>query len=300
MVYLQGGGACWNGDTCDVDGRATFDPQVDSTDDPARFRGILSLTNAENPVRDYTIVFVPYCTGDTFLGGRTVTYTSGPGSRNPGRTFQIHHVGALDVRSALEWAYANVRNPDIVFVTGSSAGAIPSPVYAAQAAKHYPKARVVQLGDAGGGYRSPAIPGLLEEAGVLEQLRRDRAYHDIESTAVTHPLLYVVSARESPRISFAQYNSAEDSTQISFLRLLRNDSVPLQRTLAENLAEIRRGVSEFREYTAPGHVHTILLRPQFYALAVDGVRVRDWVAALLDGAKVQDVGGSLLATVHSP
>jgi hypothetical protein len=56
------------------------------------------------------------------------------------------------------------------------------------------------------------------------------------------------------------------------------------------LADIRRANPQFRSYTAPGGAHTILLTPQFYALTVDGVRIRDWVAALLDGRVVRNVG----------
>ena len=41
-------------------------------------------------------------------------------------------------------------------------------------------------------------------------------------------------------------------------------------------------------------MHTILRRPEFYSLTVDGVAVRDWVADLLDGKRVSDVGQSLL------
>jgi hypothetical protein len=42
-------------------------------------------------------------------------------------------------------------------------------------------------------------------------------------------------------------------------------------------------------------MHTILLRPEFYTLTVDSVGFRDWLAGLLDGAEVKDVGESLLA-----
>jgi pectinacetylesterase len=294
MIYFQGGGACWNGENCDVEGRPTFKPSVDSTSDPARMGGILSLRNADNPVREYTIVFVPYCTGDTFLGSRTVTYTAGADSKRPHRTFEIHHVGAMNAASAMRWAYAHVSDPEIVFVTGSSAGAIPSPVYAAQAAQHWRKARVVQLGDAGGGYRAPQIPSLLSRSGVLATLRRDPMYRTLDSLTIAHPALYIVSAREAPRATFAQYNAAGDSVQIGFQTALGVKDAPLARTLSENLAEIRSAVPRFRAYTAPGFVHTILLRPQFYTLAVDGVRIRDWVAELLDGKAVGDVGESNL------
>jgi len=75
MIFFQGGGACWNNQNCDLQGRPTFHPQIDSTDDPNRLSGLFELSNPRNPVEDYSIVFVPYCTADVLLGARTVPYS---------------------------------------------------------------------------------------------------------------------------------------------------------------------------------------------------------------------------------
>jgi hypothetical protein len=190
--------------------------------------------------------------------------------------------------------YDHFDRLDIIFVTGGSAGAIPSPVFAAQIARHYPRARIVQLGDAGGGYRAPAIPGILARWGATEVLRRHAAYRSLDAAALTFESFYVVAARDAPGVRFAQYNNAEDKTQLFFLEQLGIRDASLPGLLALNLAEIRRTNPRFRSYTAPGTAHTILLTPQFYALTVDGVAVRDWVAALLDGRAVRNVGDSLL------
>ena len=294
MVYFEGGGACWNGETCDVRGRPSFDPQVDSTDHPSRWRGLFDFTRDDNPVKDYTIVVVTYCTGDTFLNDRARTYTSGPRSREPNRTFEIKHIGALDAQYVLDWTYAHVRHPGRVFVTGSSAGAIPSPLYAVQVAKRYPKANVVQLGDAAGGYRSAEVAPNLFRSGAAERLRRDRAYRGVDSASLNFEMLYIVSAREAPRASFAQYNNVEDSVQAGFLRALGEERVDLAPLLRANLSDIRRAVPRLRSYTAPGAMHTILQRPQFYTMTVDGTPFRDWLAAQLDGKRVDNVGESLL------
>jgi hypothetical protein len=191
--------------------------------------------------------------------------------------------------------YANVHGPSLVFVTGSSAGAIPSPLYASQVARHYPRARIVQLGDGAGGYRAPAIPGILALWGATGALKRDAAYRSVDSAGMTFEMLYIVAARTARRVAFAQYNTAEDNVQLSFLSALGVHDVPLAQLLAQNLADIRRANPALRTYTAPGQMHTILRRPEFYTLAVDGVAVRDWVAGLLDGKPIQNVGQSLLA-----
>ena len=292
-IYFQGGGGCWNDGTCGLNGQPTFDPVVDSTDAPGNFDGILNFTNPANPLKDHSIVFVPYCTADVFLGTRTVGYTTPPTGGSPERSLQIQHWGRADADSVMNWVFAHFRDPALVFVTGSSAGAIPSPFYASLVAQHYPRARVVQLGDAAGGYRSKAITGILAGWGATSALLTDKAYSGVDSATMTLETLYIVASRATPGVTLTQYNNVDDGVQKIFLGLL-GEMAPLQAALAANLADIRQVNPRFRSYTSPGDMHTVLLRPDFYTLTVDSVSFRDWVAALLDGNEVKDVGESLL------
>src|SRR5690606_13544143 len=109
FIYLQGGGACWNQGTC-VPSLLRFGPichygeniclydgpggtQPTSTyvtdrdpfpaDGGGRFPSELDLVtrvrafdrgDEENPFRDATFVFVPYCTGDLHTGDAVRTY----------------------------------------------------------------------------------------------------------------------------------------------------------------------------------------------------------------------------------
>ena len=293
-IFLNGGGACWNGMNCDLHARPTYHVQLDSTDIPGTQGGIFDLSNPRNPIRDYTIVFIPYCTGDVFLGGRTVSYTS-TDTTGAAHEIQVRHQGRANADQAVAWVEAHYPAPQLVFMAGSSAGAIASPFYASQLARHYLKARIVQLGDGAGGYRAPPIPGILALWGATTLLRSDSAYRGVDSASLTFETIYEASARTTPRVTFAQYNSAEDGVQLSFLALLGVHGVRLAGLLAANLADIRQVNPALRTYTSPGPMHTILRRPEFYSLTVDGVPVRDWVADLLDGKHVSDVGQSLLA-----
>ena len=292
-IYFQGGGACWNPATCGLSGQPTFDPAVDSTDAPANFGGILDLANPANPVRDHSIVFVPYCTADVFLGNRAVPYSDPPTGGASSRSLQIQHRGRAGADSVLNWVFARFREPALVFVTGSSAGSIPSPLYASRVAQHYPRARVVQLGDAAGGYRARAISGILAGWGATSALLADPSYRGVDSATLNFETLYIVAAEATPRVTFTQYNDVADAIQVVFLGLLGVQD-PLPTLLAQNLADIRRANPRFRAYTSPGDGHTILLRPEFYTMTVDGVTFRDWLASLLEGTEVQDIGESLL------
>ena len=42
LVYLQGGGGCWEKSHCDLKDQPTFDPTVDEKDDPATADGVLA------------------------------------------------------------------------------------------------------------------------------------------------------------------------------------------------------------------------------------------------------------------
>lgn len=306
MVYFQGGGACWDAATCDPRSKTRmYKPAVGEREQPYR-TGLLDLANPENPVRDFTKVFVPYCTGDVHLGARTVAFDVPATASDSAHLFVIHHSGIANAVAALDWVYAHVPSPQTIFVTGESAGSIPTPVYAAAVSKHYPRARVVQLGDGSGSYVSAT--GVTTSWRGLSAIRALNALPALDSATLTYPALYDLAARSSPRITFAEINSVDDSTQTFYLRAVDRSSPTVPVLLAQNFAAIKRSVPSFRAYIIPGVMHTIIPRTEFYSTSVDGVRLRDWVAALVDGAPVcpddgrhntpscvRDVGSSLLA-----
>lgn len=306
MIYFQGGGACWDATTCNVRGKPPyFKPAVGEREQPYR-TGLLDPANPENPVRGYSKVFVPYCTGDAHLGARTVAFDIPATATDSGRRFEIHHNGVANAMAALDWIYAHVPSPRTIFVTGESAGSVPTPVYAAVVSKHYPRARVVQLGDGSGAYVDAS--GITVSWLGLPALRALSVLPGLDSATLTYPALYRLAARSSSRISFAEINSAEDSTQSFFLRAVDPSSPTVPVLLAQNYAEIKRALPAFRSYTLPGVMHTIIPRREFYTASVDGVRLRDWVDALVNGAPacradeasvtltscVREVGSSLL------
>jgi hypothetical protein len=94
-----------------------------------------------------------------------------------------------------------------------------------------------------------------------------------------------------PRGFFAQYNDADDEIQVVFHPSACEYCCRIDE---ENLAEIRRSNEGFRSYTAPGVGHTILGSAEFYTMRVDDISLRDWLAALIAGSPVQDVGAALL------
>ena len=79
MIYFNGGGACWNGHMCDPANSSSdmnkgmiyrTQPTAEYGNHPGVHDGAFALDNEENPFKDWTQVFVTYCTGDVHLGER--------------------------------------------------------------------------------------------------------------------------------------------------------------------------------------------------------------------------------------
>lgn len=290
MIYFQGGGVCWDATTCDPAGRL-YKPVVGRNERPFD-GGMLSLTNADNPVHEYTKVFVPYCTGDFHLGARTVVYNAPATATDSARRFEIHHNGVANAQAALDWLFAHATAPEVVLVAGASSGSVPTPVYAVAVARHYPRARVIALGDGSGSFAEAS--GIGTVFGGLPFLRALDLLSGLDSATLTYPSLSAAAVKSSPRIAYAEINSADDTTQSFYLRTANRSTPSVSVLLGRNYTELKRALPRFRSYTWPGATHTILPRGLFYTVAVDGVRVRDWVDSLLKGTTVSDVGSSLL------
>jgi hypothetical protein len=275
IVFFQGGGGCWDEQTC-APGSSFFDDRVDEADDPdLGAAGILDLGNRENPFRDWTWVYIPSCGGDVYTGDNVQTYGS----------VRILHRGYVNAQAALRWAYRNVRSPKAVFVTGCSAGAVGSGFHVASVLEHYPRARVEQLGDS-----------LAFVYGRPLDLQTDYRAHDnfprsvpalrgMQPGQFTYQRFTTALARRYPRTTFAQFNWAGDDVQERFYAAVTGRASGFTRELLAQQKALKR-LPNYRSFIACGANHCVLPRDDFYTLRVRGVRVRDWVAHLAAGRNV--------------
>ncbi|PJZ76987.1 pectin acetylesterase-family hydrolase [Leptospira neocaledonica] len=115
LINFMGGGACWDNANCFGSNTVTYFNQLNTVPDFALdllFKGVIDQTVAENPFKDYDIIFVPYCSGDLHVGSKDKTYASGT----------IKHHGYDNVISVLKFVQNSYSQLDRVFVTGQSAG----------------------------------------------------------------------------------------------------------------------------------------------------------------------------------
>ena len=110
--------------------------------------GIFDLDDPRNPFADWSMVYVPYCTGDLHLGTVTTPYSP---------TLTVQHKGFVNGTAALDALASTFPDATEIVVAGESAGAAPAPLYAGLAADRLPDASVTVLADGAGSY--PDQPG---------------------------------------------------------------------------------------------------------------------------------------------
>ena len=207
LIYFQSGGACWNDATCDAKSLAYAKAVDYSVLD--NYRGIFDFNNPENPVADYNIVFVTYCTADMHTGALDQSFSAALGTPQ-----QVHFQGFLNSQAALNWAFAQYPQPEKVVLTGSGAGAMGSIFFADPIMRQYADVPVVQLGDGYAGVMPDDWSALTTwgtRANVPGALRQPMALSSPASFATT---LYASSAKDQPQRMFGQFTTAADATQI--------------------------------------------------------------------------------------
>ena len=283
LVYFQGGGGCWSGDTCRV-GSSFYDAAVSNNDAPNGRGGILNFNNPENPFSDYHAIYVPSCTGDIYLGNNVQTYETSTGA-----SIEIYHRGFVNLNSAINWAFENVIAPDNVFVTGCSAGSIGSIRAAPHLIEHYADARVTQLGDSLGFLFS--TPAAIDEIYGSHHTLPDwiPAFANFDPEQFKMADLYNAVAANYPEQRFAQYNTERDHVQVRYHTAGGASAETFAPLLADAISDIHSASPNFRSYMADGNVHCIMPGSDFYSREVNGVRFRDWVADLEAGREVDNV-----------
>lgn len=118
VIYLQGGGICYDELTCAVGGAATSvgeEPLRTALDGSIREgRGIFDRGDSTNPFRQSNFVVVPHCTGDHHTGNREAKYGEAV----------YHHVGYRNITRMLERVVPTFRDAAQVVLSGFSAGGV--------------------------------------------------------------------------------------------------------------------------------------------------------------------------------
>ena len=281
MFFFQGGGACFTAETCSfTDG--TYKVGTGDGDNPDGGAGVFDFTDARNPFADYSVVFVPYCTGDVHIGNADTQYTP---------DLLVHHKGYVNGNAALDELVATFPDATEVVVAGESAGSIPSPLYAGLVSDRLPAASITVLADGSGAY--PDLPAVNTNIGT--QWGTANAIPDWPENATltadqwSLPGLFIQAGKHDPDIVFARHDYAFDQTQEIFTALAGIPADQLDKLIDGNEAQIEAAGVELFSFISPGKQHTVLGGPRFYTEELNGVLLYEWVTKLIRHEPVEDV-----------
>lgn len=263
LLYLQGGGACWDYLSCYVLKTALIDANG------AGESGMIDLSNPASPVRDYNVVYAPYCDGSVFTGDATVDYQGN-------RTF--HH-GLWNLSVAVDAVKREFPNPRRIVVAGSSAGGYGTFAGYGVMRVAFPDTEIIVYNDSGPGVQNPDAT-----EDVLNRTRNWNFTKRIPTSCTEcnpqYTFLLDWAFQRDPSLRVAMYSYQQDGTISGFLSLA---GAPYQALLLDVTGEVhRRNPDRFKRYFPLGTKHTILQYPEFYTQVIDGVSIRDWSQAFLD------------------
>lgn len=322
MVFFMGGGACWNITNCvynptysqDLFESAMLLSLVSSGMGKERgVGGLLDKTNHKNPFRDWTIVYVPYCTGDLNAGQADYTYPDTYNTVNP-VPVEIRHRGAVITALVVQWMKENITpNASVaqLLVTGLSAGSYASLLAFPSIREVFPGGTAYYLGDAGVGYA-----GVDADAHTFTWYAKNRwnvqlpaavfgttdisaftEYKDLVYEAVDYYLT------NKPNDRFTQYTTKYDATQAWFYNIQVEDHIdypnfwgsesgadpdlPVYLAWSTGMLDaIDIGLANYAYYIGAGTDHTIIFYNKTYTEASGGTSFVEWVNDLVNGATI--------------
>jgi hypothetical protein len=308
-IYLEGGGACFNDASC----------TLLNIDLPSYVlgQGIFNFTRSDNPIGDWNIFYVPYCTGDVHAGANPAGY---PGPITGPQDF----AGYTNLESYLSRILATVPDATDELLVGSSAGGFGVGLDADLVARNVPAsvARFTMLDDSGPPMSSQVIQPCLQD-----ELRKvwglDNTFLASCGAACPTPDDYVYdwmtyllgkygSGPLSTKFMGGLVSWTGDAIISTFYGFGANDctsSVPIpiaapafEAGLLDFRSKVQAQTPLFGTYFAGGTDHTFLLQDSgglvqgtgllggLYDTQVGGVRLVDWISDLLAHKQAVHIG----------
>lgn len=289
LFYLEGGGACWNDETCNGNTGLGAKEEAEPLAPLGLLQGVLAASAPTNPFAGWHTLYVPYCDGSVFSGDNVVDYANG----------RVFHRGISNLSTALDVMRENFPTPDEIVVSGSSAGGFGTfPGYGVMRVA-YPEAPIRVLNDSGPGLQNNDDPQAVDERRanwLFEQFIVDGCTRCVEQPA----FLTDWAIDNDPQLRTALFSYQRDFVISDFLGLERTDYRDLLFDVSGEINALHP--DRFKRFLVDGESHTILLgfgvapgfeigvEGTFVTLEIDGIGLPEWIADFLaDGPDWQDL-----------
>jgi len=267
VLYFQGGGACWDAETCFISKRASrIEESYDKSFLLRKAQGLdnylFSRVPTIGPFSNASFVYIPYCTGDFHAGTQVRVYETAKGPRT------VHHVGELNTALILKRIYATIPTPERVYVVGVSAGGYGATLNSPAIRATWPGVRVDIVNDSGVPIDpSPERWTAMRRAWGLQIPNGCTACEDHLSQ-----FLPFYSTSIEGKYRFALLSFASDSVIASYLDLsptkFSSEYTALLQKMDTNAHQ--------QAFTMPGDRHMLLVRDT-KEMRSNNVYIREWM-----------------------
>jgi hypothetical protein len=293
-IYFEGGAACFNNASCVVNSffqhfdQGSFDFWTGLSGNG----GIFDLSKAENPFRDWTMIYVPYCTGDVHAGNRE--HVDVPGDAPKDQMF----VGYRNVERYLQRLVPTFANATDVVTTGVSAGGFGAAFNYDHIAQAFCHANNTLVDDSGppmsDQYMTPCLQKRWRELWNMDDAIPADCVgcSNPDGGGLVNYFPYLV--KKHPKSILSLISSDEDGIISTFYGYGQNNCQGLEGssagmsgpTYAAGLAEFRNQSLESSPYAASYIVHstnhTWLTGLSFYSTTVQGMALTEWVNLVIN------------------
>ncbi len=294
-IYVNGGGACFNVETCAGNPKSFNVNDWNGLTSEFGNRGIFDVNNSKNPLKDYSFVFIPYCTGDVHSGTRSSGIALGVPERQK-------FVGSFNFKKAMNFIepYYEYNDVEEIVLFGLSAGGYGVYVNFLEVSKRYPKAKITVINDSGPLFSDPqAFPQCLQLAFTLVYglpLPQD-LLNCCNQPGLGLANVYQYSGKKFPKTNYGFISSYEDATSRFFLSFgydncagAPGNQLPAD-VFRQGIVNLREDVlkpkSTWSTYYIEGQTHTLLADNDiFYNRNASGMYLYEWVDRLMKGERM--------------
>ncbi|MFN8236698.1 MAG: pectin acetylesterase-family hydrolase [Chitinophagales bacterium] len=294
-IYINGGGACFNEETCGSNPKSFNVNDWNDLSAAYSNKGIFDVDNPKNPLKDYSFVLVPYCTGDVHSGTRNTAFALGVADTQ-------HYVGALNFKKAMDFIqpYFDYNNVEEVVLFGLSAGGYGVYVNFLEVTKRFPNAKITVINDSGPLFSDPQAFPICLQLGFTFIFGLP-VPNDLLECCGTPGLglsnVYQYSGEKYPNAHFGFISSYEDATSRFFLSFgynnctgAPNNQLPADifRNAIVSLREnVLKPKSTWSTYLINGETHTLMADNEiFYNRNLSGMYLYEWVDRLIKGERM--------------
>ncbi len=279
MIFLQGGGACWS-DFC----IAREEAETEIPD-----YNVLSSDLAENPLKEWNILFISYCDGSIYAGDANVD------EDGDGEIDRYHH-GLQNLSASLDLAQEQFPRPERLMIAGSSGGGYGSTTLSMLARSVYQRQELLVFQDSGIGM------GMDQDTAFLNDLVDEfNAPHlnPVEGILDGGHLSEVIEwqLEQDPMLKIAAFSSYEDFV-ISKVFLQVNPPELYKGWVSAETDRIRQAFPDrYKPFLIAGDSHTTLLGDPSGALGLDDTNTTaQEVIVKLTDTKAELETGTILMT----